>query len=131
MGVTEIISETPITREEIEAAMKDTGYKIFFVLGAFVFFLVLEFVMMGAFQAVGSTKTKRVLRTLCQAFLVILIVGYILLVGMSLFIGGDLLLQGEMSKGISVLLFSVIIAVCVYVWLIRGWIKHIKQMKNR
>ena len=92
------------------------GNKIFFVLGAFVFFLVLEFVMMGAFQAVGSTKTKRVLRTLCQAFLVILIVGYILLVGMSLFIGGDLLLQGEMSKGISVLLFSVIIAVCVYVW---------------
>ena len=107
------------------------GNKIFFVLGAFVFFLVLEFVMMGAFQAVGSTKTKMVLRTLCQAFLVILIVGYILLVGMSLFIGGDLLLQGEMSKGISVLLFSVIIAVCVYVWLIRGWIKHIKQMKNR
>lgn len=107
------------------------GNKIFFVLGAFVFFLVLEFVMMGAFQAVGSTKTKRVLRTLCQAFLVILIVGYILLVGMSLFIGGDLLLQGEMSKGISVLLFSVIIVVCVYVWLIRGWIKHIKQMKNR
>ena len=51
------------------------GNKIFFVLGAFVFFLVLEFVMMGAFQAVGSTKTKRVLRTLCQAFLVILIVG--------------------------------------------------------
>ena len=33
MGVTEIISETPITREVIEAAMKDTGYKIFFVLG--------------------------------------------------------------------------------------------------
>ncbi len=33
MGVTEIISETPITREEIEAAMKDTGYKIFFDLG--------------------------------------------------------------------------------------------------
>lgn len=62
--------------------------------------------------------------------LAILIVGYLLLVGMSLFIGGDLLLQGEISKGISVLLYSVIIAVCVYVWLIRGWIKHIKQMKN-
>ena len=44
---------------------------------------------------------------------------------MSLFIGGDLLLQGEISKGISVLLFSVIIAVCVYVWLIRGWIKPV------
>ena len=107
------------------------GDKIFIILGFFVFFLVVEFVMMGAFQAVGSIKTKRVLRTLCQAFLAILIVGYLLLVGMSLFIGGDLLLQGEMSKGISVLLFSVIIAVCVYVCLIRGWIKHIKQMKNR
>ena len=106
------------------------GDKIFIILGFFVFFLVVEFVMMGAFQAVGSTKTKRVLRTLCQAFLAILIVGYLLLVGMSLFIGGDLLLQGEISKGISVLLYSVIIAVCVYVWLIRGWIKHIKQMKK-
>ena len=29
MGVTKIISENPITREEIEAAMKDTGYKVF------------------------------------------------------------------------------------------------------
>ena len=106
------------------------GDKIFIILGFFVFFLVVEFVMMGAFQAVGSAKTKRVLRTLCQAFLAILIVGYLLLVGMSLFIGGDLLLQGEISKGISVLLYSVIIAVCVYVWLIRGWIKHIKQMKK-
>ena len=64
------------------------GDKIFIILGFFVFFLVVEFVMMGAFQAVGSTKTKRVLRTLCQAFLAILIVGYLLLVGMSLFIGG-------------------------------------------
>ena len=53
------------------------GDKIFIILGFFVFFLVVEFVMMGAFQAVGSTKTKRVLRTLCQAFLAILIVGYL------------------------------------------------------
>lgn len=44
------------------------GNKIFFVLGAFVFFLVLEFVMMGAFQAVGSTKTKRVLRLCVRRF---------------------------------------------------------------
>ena len=63
------------------------GDKIFIILGFFVFFLVVEFVMMGAFQAVGSIKTKRVLRTLCQAFLAILIVGYLLLVGMSLFTG--------------------------------------------
>ena len=91
------------------------GDKIFIILGFFVFFLVVEFVMMGAFQAVGSTKTKRVLRTLCQAFLAILIVGYLLLVGMSLFIGGDLLLQGEISKGISVLLYSVIILSLIHI----------------
>ena len=36
------------------------GDKIFIILGFFVFFLVVEFVMMGAFQAVGSIKTKRV-----------------------------------------------------------------------
>ena len=68
---------------------------------------------------------------LCQVILAVCIIAYLLLAGVSLYIGFDLILAGEMSKGISVLLFAIVIAVCVYVCLIRGWVKHIKGMKNR
>ena len=105
------------------------GNTIFFILIIFAFFLVIEFIMMGAFQS--SNLTKTILSILCHAILVVCIVAYLLLAGLSLYIGFNFLLTGDTSKEISVLLFAITIAVCVYVWLIKGWAKHIKEMKNR
>ena len=107
------------------------GNSIFIVLLIFAILLVMEFIMVGAFQSSNSSKGKTILNILCQVILAFCIVAYLLLAGMSLYIGFDLILAGEMSKGISVLLFAIVIAVCVYVWLIRGWVKRIKGMKNR
>ena len=86
---------------------------------------------MGAFPSANATKGKTILSVLCQAILAICIGVYLLLAGLSLYIGFDLLLAGETSNGISVLLFAIVIAVCVYIWLIREWVKRIKEMKNR
>ena len=107
------------------------GGTIFIVLIIFAFLLVMEFVMVGAVQSLNSTKGKTILSVLCRAILAVCIVAYLLLVGLSLYIGFDFLLTGDTSKGISVLLFAIVIAVCIYMWLIRGWVKHIKEMKNR
>ena len=104
---------------------------IFFILIPFAFFLVIEFVMAGAFQSSNSTKGKIILGVLGRAILAICIVAYLLLAGLSLYIGFDLLLTGEPSKGISLLFFAIIIAVCVYIWLIKGWVKHIRQVKSQ
>lgn len=102
------------------------GNTIFFAGIVFIFFLAIEFIMMGAFQASNSTKAKGTLGKLCRAFLAICILAYLLLIGLFLFVGVDLLIDGEISKGISVLLSAIVVAACVYVWLIRGWVKHIK-----
>ena len=103
------------------------GNTIFLVGIVFIFFLAVEFIMMGAFQASSSTMTRRVLGSFCRIFLTIL--AYLLLTGLFLFVGIVLLVDGEISKGISLLLSAVIVAVCVYVWLIRGWIKHIREKR--
>ena len=105
------------------------GNTIFFVFIVFIFFLVVEFIMMGAFQASSSTMTRRILGSFCRFFLVTFILAYLLLTGLLLLVGVDLLLDGEISKGISLLLSAVIVAVCVYVWLIRGWIKHMREKR--
>ena len=102
------------------------GNTIFFVGINFIFFLAVEFIMMGAFQASSSIMTKRILGSFCRIFLVIFILAYLLLTGLLLFVGVNRLMDGEISKGISLLLSAVIVAVCVYVWLIRGWLKHIR-----
>ena len=105
------------------------GDTIFFVVIHFIFFLAIEFIIMGAFQASSSTKTRRGLGSFCRIFLATCILAYLLLVGLFLFVGVDLLMAGEVSKGISLLLSAVIVAVCVYVWLICGWIKHIREKR--
>lgn len=107
------------------------GNTIFFVVILFVFFLAIEFIMMGAFQASSSTKTRSILGSFCRIFLITCILAYLLLVGLFLFVGVDLLLNGQISKGISLLLSAAIVAVCVYVWLIRGWIKHIREKRRK
>ena len=107
------------------------GNTIFFLLIIFVFFLVTECIMMGIFQSSNATKGKTILSVLCRAILTIYIAAYLLLAGLSLYIGFDFLFVGETSNGISALLFAIVIAVCVYIWLIRGWVKRIKEMKNQ
>ena len=96
---------------------------IFFILINFAFFLVMELVMKGAFQSSKSTKAKKVIGVMCQAFLGLFIIGYLALV--------VLCAKGEIGQGISVFFFAVLIAVCVCIWLITGRVKHIKDMKTR
>ena len=47
------------------------GNTIFFILIIFAFFLVIEFIMMGAFQSSNLTKGKTILSILCQVILVV------------------------------------------------------------
>ena len=101
------------------------GNTIFFAVIVFAFFLAVEYIMMGAFQASGSTKTKRILGGVCRVFLAVCIVAYLVLIGLFLFVGADLLMEGEIEKGISLLLSAVVVAACVYVWLVRRWIQRI------
>lgn len=105
--------------------------KTSFILIEFVFFIIIEAVMMRAFQSSGSAKKNKILGVLCRLVLAVCIISYFLLAGLFLYVGIDLLLIGEMSEGIRVLLSAVIVAVCVYIWLVRGWIKHMKEMKNK
>ena len=107
------------------------GNTIFFLFILFVFFLVMELVMLGAFQLSKSTKAKKVIGIMCRAFLGLFIIGYLALVVLCVVVGVDLISKGEISQGISMFFFAVLIAVCVYIWLIRGWVKGIKGMKSR
>lgn len=104
---------------------------IFFILINFAFFLVMELVMKGAFQSSKSTKAKKVIGVMCQAFLGLFIIGYLALVVLCAVVGVDLISKGEIGQGISVFFFAVLIAVCVCIWLITGRVKHIKDMKTR
>ncbi len=104
---------------------------IFFILINFAFFLVMELVMKGAFQSSKSTKAKKVIGVMCQAFLGLFIIGYLALVVLCAVVGIDLISKGEIGQGISVFFFAVLIAVCVCIWLITGRVKHIKDMKTR
>ena len=107
------------------------GNAIFFILINFAFFLVMELVMMGAFQLSKSTKAKKVIGIMCQAFLGLFMIGYFALVVLCIVVGIDLISKGEIGQGISMFFFAVLIAVCVYIWLITDWVKHIKDMKTR
>ena len=107
------------------------GNKIFFFLILFAFFLVMEFVMLGAFQSSKSTTAKKVIGIMCRAFLGLLIIGYLALVVLCVIVGTDLISKGEINQGVSMFFFAVLIAVCVYIWLIRGWVKRIKEMKSQ
>lgn len=107
------------------------GNTIFFLFILFAFFLVMELVMLGAFQLSKSTKAKKVIGIMCRAFLGLFIIGYLALVVLCVVVGIDLISKGEISQGISMFFFAVLIAVCVYIWLIREWVKRIKGMKKR
>ena len=106
------------------------GNAIFFILINFAFFLVMELVMMGAFQSSKSTKAKKVIGIMCKAFLGLFLIGYLVLVVLCVVVGVDLISKGEIGQGISVFFFAVLIAVCVYIWLITGRVKHIKHIQD-
>ena len=107
------------------------GNAAFLILMNFAFFLVMELVMMGAFQSSKSTKSKKVIGIMCKAFLGLFLIGYLALVVLCVVVGVDLISKGEIRQGISVFFFAVLIAVCVCIWLITGRVKHIQDMKTR
>ena len=106
------------------------GNAIFFIVMNFAFFLVMELVMMGAFQSSKSTKAKKVIGIMCKAFLGLFLIGYLALVVLCVVVGIDLISKGEIGQGISVFFFAVLIAVCVCIWLITGRVKHIKHIQD-
>ena len=106
------------------------GNAVFFIVINFAFFLVMELVMMGAFQLSKSTKAKKVVGIMCRAFLGLFIVCYLALVVLCVIVGIDLIFKGEIGQGISMFFFAVLIAVCVCIWLITGRVKHIKHIQD-
>ena len=103
------------------------GTTILFSAAAFLFFLAIEGILTMAFQAAGSTGTKRVLGAACRGILALCILIYLGLLGLFLFVGGNLLVEGETKKGISVLLSAAVVAVCVYLWLGRAWVRYLRD----
>lgn len=43
----------------------------------FVFFLIMEIVMLGAFQLSHATGAKKIIGIMCRVFLVLFIIGYL------------------------------------------------------
>lgn len=107
------------------------GNKIFIILIMFVFFLIMEIVMLGAFQLSHATGAKKIIGIMCRVFLVLFIIGYLGFVVLCIIVGCDFFSKGEIGQGISMFFFAALIAVCIYVWLIKGWIKRIKEIKNQ
>ena len=104
--------------------------KIAFLLVVFLFFIGIEFILFGVCRGSPSTNRERVIRMICRVILGTILIAYILLIGLFLYVGGDMILSGAIEQGISVLASGGILGVCVYFWLIRGWVKHMKHMKH-
>ena len=107
------------------------GDKIFVILIVFAFFLIMELVMLGAFRLSNSTGAKKIIGIMCRVFLGLFIIGYIGFVALCIIVGFDFFANGELGQGISMFFFAALIAVCIYVWLIKGWIKRIREIKNQ
>lgn len=104
---------------------------IFFILIAFIFFLVMELVMMGTFHLGHSTKFKKILGTLCKLFLGLFIAAYLALIALCVIVGIDFMVKGNVRQGIYLFVTAALVAVCIYVWLIKGWVKYMKKMKKQ
>lgn len=104
---------------------------IFFILIAFIFSLVMELVMMGAFHLGRSTKAKKILSTLCKLFLGLFIAAYLALIILCAIVGVDFMVKGNVRQGIYMFVTAALVAVCIYVWLIKGWVKYMKEMKKK
>ena len=100
----------------------------------FVVFLALagvELLLLGACQGAAPANRAKVIRAVCRILLGTLILGYLLLIGLFLWVGADMLLHGPVRQGVSVLASGAVLGVCVYFWLVRGWVRHLKQMKEK
>ena len=64
---------------------------------------------------------------LCKLFLGLFIVAYLALVVLCVIVGVDLMTKGDVRQGVFMFLTAAVVAVCIYIWLIRGWVKHIKE----
>ena len=104
--------------------------KILFLFLEFLFFIGVEFILFGVCRGSPSTNKAKLLRTICRVILAAIIIAYILLTGLFLWGGVDMLLHSNVSQGVSVLVSGVIMGVCVYFWLIRGWVNHMKQVEK-
>ena len=102
--------------------------KILFLIMVFLLFIGVEFILLGVCRGAPSTNKAKVIWPICRLILGSIIIAYILLIGLYLWVGVDMLLNSNVSQGVSVLASGVIMGVCVYFWLIRGWVKHMKKM---
>ncbi len=103
---------------------------IIFLFVVSLFFIGIEFILLGACRRSQATKKAQRVRTICRVILGTLIIAYILLIGFFLYVGADMTLSGNAGQGISVLVSGAIMGVCVYFWLIRGWIKYVKKAEK-
>ena len=103
---------------------------IIYLLGSSLFFLAIEFLMLGAFRASPSDGKARAIRTICRVILGTVIIAYLLLMGLFLYAGADMILHGDSRQGLSVLASGVIVGICVYFWLIRGWIRQMRKDRS-
>ena len=104
--------------------------KILFLFVVFLFFIGVEFILLGVCRGAPSTNKAKVIWTICRVILETIIIAYILLIGLFLWVGVDMILSSNVGQGVSVLASGAIMGVCVYFWLIRGWIKHMKKLEK-
>ena len=98
-----------------------------YLLCAFAFFVLLELVQLGASQWIGCTGAKRVLGGLCRAVLAVCGGAFLLAAGLFGVAGWGILQDGNVGQGLLALLCGVLLAVCVYFWLLRGWWRAVRQ----
>ncbi len=103
---------------------------IIFLFVVFLFFIGIEFILFGVCRGSQLTNKGKVIRTICRVILGTLIIAYIVLIGLFLYVGAGMILSDKAGQGISVLASGAIMGVCVYFWLIRGWIKHMKKVEK-
>ncbi len=103
---------------------------IFFLFAVSLFFIGMEFIVLGAFRVSRSNQRDKAIQIICRVILGTIIIAYILLMGLFLYVGVDMMLSRKAEQGVSVLVSGAIMEMCVYFWLIRSWIKHIGKMKK-
>lgn len=75
------------------------GNTIFFLFILFAFFLVMELVMLGAFQLSKATKAKKVIGIMCRAFLGLFIIGYLAWAETNVVSGNEVISVSDLAQG--------------------------------
>ena len=90
-----------------------------FLVAAALFLMGVELVRLGAARPAG---TKPWIRTLCRGILGALLLACGLILGLFLYAGAGMLATGQTGQGVCVLASGAIFGLCVYFWLLRGWL---------